>query len=81
MSNNPDPDALAESIIAQVEELREAAFSASPPSTTKGPGKALNFRIDPEVDRDFRITAVQHGLKLSELLVAALAAFKKEHAQ
>ena len=47
-------------------------------SVAKGPGTPLNFRIDPEFDREFRHFAVEHRMKLSEVLVKAFAALKRE---
>lgn len=43
----------------------------------KGPAKTmpLNFKVRPEFGREFKRVAVDHGLKLNELLEEALAAY------
>ena len=38
----------------------------------------MNFRVDPDFRRRFRLYAVNHGMKLTEVLLAAFEALERE---
>ena len=43
-----------------------------------GNGEPMNFRVDPDFRRRFRLYAVNHGMKLTEVLLAAFEALERE---
>lgn len=45
----------------------------------KGPGQEpLNFKVDSEFNRDYRVFAASHGMKLNELLYACFELYQMQ---